>query len=160
MLAVYRLPHFFGFFFRYKNLHIEAFNYTIKMDSFWFSLNQRGYLSNQTQWKWGLSSTPFYRFQCHYPLIIYLSLDKIVLGLFNFISDLKLHTNLGELTWNKIYTMSMLNTFFNEMTTQSKTALSFGTRLIVLRGRNTRKSFNDLSFWPVGVPLKMESMMK
>jgi hypothetical protein len=50
--------------------------------------------------------------------------------------------------------MRMLKTFFNEITTQSKTALSFGTRLIVLRGRKTRKSFKDLSFWPVGVPLK------
>lgn len=35
-------------------------------------------------------------------------------------------------------------TFFNELTTQSKTAFNFGTRLIVFRGRNTRSTLNDL----------------
>lgn len=47
----------------------------------------------------------------------------------------------------------MLNTFLREITTQSKTALSFGTRLIVFRGLKTLSSLRDLSFWPVGVPL-------
>lgn len=38
----------------------------------------------------------------------------------------------------------MLKTFLSELTTQSKTALSFGTRLIVLRGRSTRSTLSDL----------------
>lgn len=37
----------------------------------------------------------------------------------------------------------MLITFFREFTTQSKTALSFGTLLIVLSGRKTLKTLND-----------------
>ncbi len=48
----------------------------------------------------------------------------------------------------------MLSTFLSEITTQSKTALSLGTRLIVFSGRSTLNSFRDLSFWPVGVPLQ------
>lgn len=35
-------------------------------------------------------------------------------------------------------------TFFNELTTQSKTALSLGTRLIVFNGRNTLNTRSDL----------------
>jgi hypothetical protein len=38
----------------------------------------------------------------------------------------------------------MFITFFSELTTQSNTALSFGTRLIVLSGRNTRNTLSDL----------------
>ena len=50
--------------------------------------------------------------------------------------------------------MRILNTFFKEIITQSKTAFSFGIRLIVLRGRRTRNNLIDLSFCPVGVPLE------
>ena len=35
----------------------------------------------------------------------------------------------------------MLNTFLSDMRTQSKTAFSFGIRLIVLSGLKSRKSF-------------------
>ena len=38
----------------------------------------------------------------------------------------------------------MLTTFFNEVTTQSKTAFSFGIRFIVLSGRSTRSTLKDL----------------
>lgn len=38
----------------------------------------------------------------------------------------------------------MLNTFFSELTTQSNTAFSLGTRLMVFSGRNTRSTLNDL----------------
>lgn len=34
----------------------------------------------------------------------------------------------------------MLTTFFNDPTTQSKTAFNFGIRLMVLSGRNTRNT--------------------
>lgn len=36
-----------------------------------------------------------------------------------------------------------MKTFFNEFTTQSKTAFNFGTRLIVFNGRNTRNTRKD-----------------
>lgn len=52
--------------------------------------------------------------------------------------------------------MRMLNTFFKELTTQSKTAFNLGTRLMVLRGLKTRKTRKDLMvlrFWPVELPL-------
>ena len=52
------------------------------------------------------------------------------------------------------YTMRMLKTFLREIMTQSNTALRAGTRLIIFRGRNTRSSFIDFNFAPVGVPLK------
>lgn len=35
-------------------------------------------------------------------------------------------------------------TFLSELTTQSNTAFSFGTRLIVLSGRSTRSTLSDL----------------
>jgi hypothetical protein len=38
----------------------------------------------------------------------------------------------------------MLKTFLSEFTTQSNTALSFGTRLIVFKGRKTRRTRRDL----------------
>ena len=60
-------------------------------------------------------------------------------------------------TWNRIYTIRILNTFFREFTTQSNTAFSFGTRLMVFSGlntRNTRRDFMVLRFWPVELPLK------
>ncbi len=56
-------------------------------------------------------------------------------------------------TWNRMYTMRMLKTFLSEITTQSKTALSLGIRLIVFKGLRTRRSFRDFSLCPVGVPL-------
>lgn len=43
-----------------------------------------------------------------------------------------------------MYTIKMLMTFFSELTTQSNTALSFGTRLMVFSGRNTRRTLSDL----------------
>jgi hypothetical protein len=43
---------------------------------------------------------------------------------------------------------------------QSSEIISPHYTLIALRGRITSNNFNDLSFWLVGVPLKMESMMK
>lgn len=49
----------------------------------------------------------------------------------------------------------MLTTFFSEPTTQSKTALSFGTRLMVFSGLNTRSTRNDFMvarFWPKAPP--------
>ena len=52
--------------------------------------------------------------------------------------------------------MRILKTFFSEFTTQSKTAFSFGTRLMVLSGRSTRSTRSDLmvlKFWPVELPL-------
>lgn len=57
--------------------------------------------------------------------------------------------------------MKMLNTFLRELTTQSKTALSFGTRLMVLSGlrtRRTRKDLMVLRFCPVELPLINEKM--
>lgn len=51
----------------------------------------------------------------------------------------------------------MLITFFKELTTQSNTALSFGTRLIVFNGRSTLNTRNDLivdKFCPAELPLK------
>ena len=39
--------------------------------------------------------------------------------------------------------MRMLNTFFSELMTQSKTAFSLGTLLMVLRGRRTRRTLRD-----------------
>lgn len=50
----------------------------------------------------------------------------------------------ANINWNSIYTMRILITFFSEFTTQSNTALSFGTRLIVFSGRKTRSTRNDL----------------
>lgn len=52
--------------------------------------------------------------------------------------------------------MRILMTFFSEFTTQSNTAFSFGTRLIVLSGRNTRRTRSDLivvKFLPAELPL-------
>jgi hypothetical protein len=43
-----------------------------------------------------------------------------------------------------MYTIKMLMTFFSELTTQSKTAFNFGTRLMVFSGRSTRSTLNDL----------------
>ena len=53
--------------------------------------------------------------------------------------------------------MRILNTFLRELTTQSNTALSLGTRLIVLSGLRTRSTRRDLivlKFCPVELPLK------
>ena len=53
--------------------------------------------------------------------------------------------------------MRILNTFFRELTTQSNTALSFGTLLIVFKGRSTRstrKDFMVLKLEPVELPLE------
>jgi hypothetical protein len=50
----------------------------------------------------------------------------------------------AKINWNNMYTMRMLITFFNELTTQSNTAFSFGTRLIVFSGRSTRSTRSDL----------------
>ena len=53
--------------------------------------------------------------------------------------------------------MRILKTFFRELTTQSNTALSLGTRFIVFRGLNTLRTRNDfivLKFCPVELPLK------
>ena len=49
--------------------------------------------------------------------------------------------------------MRILNTFLSDIITQSNTAFSAGTRLIIFSGRNTRRSFIDFSLAPVGVPL-------
>lgn len=38
----------------------------------------------------------------------------------------------------------MFKTFFREFTTQSNTALSLGSRLMVLRGLRTRRTLRDL----------------
>lgn len=43
-----------------------------------------------------------------------------------------------------MYTIRMFITFFKEFTKQSNTALSFGTRLIVFKGLNTRNTLKDL----------------
>jgi len=54
----------------------------------------------------------------------------------------------------------MFITFFSEFTTQSNTALSFGTLLIVLRGRNTRSTLRDLivlRFFPAE-PLSLKNI--
>ena len=51
----------------------------------------------------------------------------------------------------------MVKTFDNEVITQSKTAFSFGTRLIVFNGRRTRRTRNDLivlRFFPAPCSLK------
>lgn len=49
----------------------------------------------------------------------------------------------AKINWNKMYTMRMLMTFFKLFTTQSNTALSFGTRLIVFRGLSTLSTRSD-----------------
>ena len=52
--------------------------------------------------------------------------------------------------------MRILITFFNELTTQSNTAFSFGTRLIVFNGLSTLKTRSDFivdKFWPAELPL-------
>lgn len=57
----------------------------------------------------------------------------------------------------------MLITFFREFTTQSNTALSLGTRLIVFNGRSTLSTRNDLivdKFCPAELPLKMVNRKK
>ena len=79
--------------------------------------------------------------------------------------------------------MRMLNTFFKELTTQSNTAFSLGTRLIVFKGLgknhkltidfltivkvlvylNTLRTLSDLmvlKFVPVEVPLKHKKVLK
>ena len=79
--------------------------------------------------------------------------------------------------------MRMLNTFFKELTTQSNTAFSLGTRLIVFKGLkkknhkltidfltivnvlvylNTLRTLSDLivlKFVPVEVPLKHKTVL-
>ena len=53
--------------------------------------------------------------------------------------------------------MRMLNTFLRELITQSNTAFSLGTLLIVFRGlrtRNTRSDFITPRFSPAELPLK------
>ena len=47
--------------------------------------------------------------------------------------------------------MRMLKTFLRELTTQSNTAFSLGTRLIVLSGRSTRKTRSDLIVFSLAV---------
>lgn len=42
-----------------------------------------------------------------------------------------------------MYTINIFTTFLSELTTQSNTAFSFGTRFIVLSGRNTLNTRND-----------------
>lgn len=42
-----------------------------------------------------------------------------------------------------MYTIKMFMTFFKEFTTQSNTAFSFGTLLIVFNGRNTLNTRSD-----------------
>lgn len=61
---------------------------------------------------------------------------------------------MAKMSRNRMYTIRMLKTFFREITTQSNTAFSAGTRFTIFRGRSTRSSFTDFSFWPVGVPLE------
>lgn len=58
-----------------------------------------------------------------------------------------------------MYTINIFITFFNELTTQSKTAFNFGTRLIVFNGRNTRNTRSDFivdKFWPALLPLQRD----
>lgn len=50
----------------------------------------------------------------------------------------------AKMKWNNIYTINIFMTFFNEFTTQSNTAFSLGTRLIVFSGRNTLNTRSDL----------------
>ncbi len=50
----------------------------------------------------------------------------------------------AKMKWNNMYTIKILMTFFKELTTQSKTAFSLGTRLIVFNGRNTLNTLRDL----------------
>lgn len=57
--------------------------------------------------------------------------------------------------------MRMLMTFFNELTTQSNTAFSFGTRFIVFRGRRTRRTRSDFimdRFCTAGLPLEKKNI--
>ena len=52
---------------------------------------------------------------------------------------------------------NIVNTFDNEVITQSNTAFNFGTRLIVFNGRNTRRTRKDLivfKFFPAPFSLK------
>lgn len=54
-----------------------------------------------------------------------------------------------------MYTIKIFTTFLSELTTQSKTAFSFGTRFIVFSGRSTRSTRNDLmvdKFWLTLLP--------
>lgn len=63
----------------------------------------------------------------------------------------------AKIKWNSMYTINMFMTFFKELTTQSKTALSLGTRLMVFNGRNTLSTRSDLivdKFVPTVPPLK------
>ena len=53
----------------------------------------------------------------------------------------------------------MLKTFLSELMTQSKTALSLGTRLMVFKGRSTRRTRRDFivaRFSPPELPLEEE----
>ena len=53
--------------------------------------------------------------------------------------------------------MRMLKTFLSELMTQSNTALSFGTLLMVFKGLSTRKTLKDLitpKFSPAELPLQ------
>lgn len=50
----------------------------------------------------------------------------------------------AKMNWKRIYTMRIFITFLRELTTQSKTAFSFGTRLIVFRGLKTLSTRKDL----------------
>lgn len=61
-----------------------------------------------------------------------------------------------------MYTIRMFITFFNEFTKQSKTALSFGTLLIVFKGLNTlntRKDFIVERFVAAGRFLEKERII-
>ena len=76
MLAIYRLLH--NFFFIYKNLHIEPFNYTIKSVYFIFCSTNVGSSVIKTGRSEGSLLPYFYRFRCHYPLITYLNTIHIL----------------------------------------------------------------------------------
>jgi hypothetical protein len=55
----------------------------------------------------------------------------------------------------------MLNTFLSELMTQSKTAFNFGTLLMVLRGRRTRRTRSDFMvprFSPPELPLMTKKL--
>lgn len=58
--------------------------------------------------------------------------------------------------------MRILMTFFSELTTQSNTAFNFGTRFMVFKGRNTRRTRRDFiidRFCTAGLPLLIPSII-
>lgn len=60
-----------------------------------------------------------------------------------------------------MYTIKIFTTFFSELTTQSNTAFSFGTRFIVFNGRNTLNTRSDFivdRFCPT-LPLLLLSLL-